>query len=174
MKTIDIKFLKKHNACGEAVEWFEGLPKKSYSLKSVAGMLFEKDRFDWINWGIVRLMNKRQKVMYAIFAAEQVIKIYEKKHPKDRRPREAIEAAKAYLKNPCKKTSVAAADAAAGAAYTAASAAYTAAYTAADAAAAADADVAAYAADAAYTAADAKIKLQKKIVNYGIRILTEK
>ena len=49
-------------------------------------------------------MNKTQKVQYAIFAAEQVIDIYEKKYPDDLRPRKAIEAAKSYLDNPCKKT----------------------------------------------------------------------
>jgi len=37
---------------------------------------------------------KEDSVKLAIFAAEQVIEIYEKKYPNDKRPREAIEAAK--------------------------------------------------------------------------------
>ena len=36
-------------------------------------------RFDWANWLIARIMNKKQKVSYAVFAAEQVIDIYEKR-----------------------------------------------------------------------------------------------
>ena len=48
-------------------------------------------------------MNKNQKVQYAIFAAEKVIYLFENKYPDDGRPRKAIEAAKKYVKNPCKK-----------------------------------------------------------------------
>ena len=86
---------------------------------------------------------------YAVFAAETTLHIYEKRYPGNDKPRKAIEAAKAYLKNPCKKTTAAA--------YAAAAAAY----AAADAAA----DAAAYAADAA------KKELQRKIINNGIKIL---
>ena len=65
---------------------------------------------------------KRDSVELAIFAAEQVIEIYEKKYPKDDRPRKAIEAAKNWLKNPT---------AAADAAYAAAADAFAAAADAA-------------------------------------------
>ena len=40
------------------------------------------------------------KVAFAVLCAEAVIKIYEDKYPNDNRPRKAIDAAKAYLKNP--------------------------------------------------------------------------
>ena len=82
-------------------------------------------------------------VALAIYAAEQVIKIYEDKYPTDSRLRDAIKAAKAYLKDPSKKNR----DAARAAAYAAARAAGYAAYAAAYAAYAA-----AYAADAEMTA----------------------
>jgi hypothetical protein len=120
-----------------------GLPAKEFLQK-----LMDGDKFPWANWLIVRLMNKKQKVQYAIFAAEQVIDIFEKKYPNDDRPRKAIETAKTYLSNPGKKNK----DAAAAAAAAAADAAY-----AADAAAAAAAAYAAYAAAdaAAYAAAGA-------------------
>jgi hypothetical protein len=85
-------------------------------------------------------LDRHDKVRYAIFAAEQVLGIFEGKHPDDKRPRQAIEAARRYLETPCD-----AADAA-YAAYAADAAAY--------AADAADAAYAAYAAaDAAYAAA---------------------
>jgi hypothetical protein len=90
-------------------------------------------------------MTKEQRVQYAIFAAEQVIHIYEKKYPEDKRPRQAIEAAKAYLENPCAKTKAAAA-AAAYAAYAAAYAAYAA-------------------------AAAARNKMRLTILQYGIKLV---
>jgi len=51
---------------------------------------------------------KRDSVELAVYAAELVIGRFEKQYPDDKRPRAAIEAAKAWLKNPCEKTSAAA------------------------------------------------------------------
>ena len=115
----------------------------------------------------------KDSIQLAIYLAEQVIKIYEYKYPDDSRPRDAIKAAKAYLKYPSKKRAHAAADAAHAAhaaayaaAHAAAHAAYAAAYVAAYAAYAADAAYAAayvaahaasHAAHAAYAAADAAL-----------------
>ena len=93
----------------------------------------------------------RMYVSYAVYAAEQVIDIYEKKCPNDKRPRKAIEAAKACIKNPSAKNKEAAARAA-GAAARAAEAAARAAGAAAGAAAAA---------------------MQEKILRYGIRLLED-
>lgn len=62
---------------------------------------------------------QKDSVALAIYAAELVIKMYEKEYPNDDRPRKAIEAAKKWLKKP----SVYAAHAA-HAAYAAAHAAY--------------------------------------------------
>jgi hypothetical protein len=89
------------------------------------------------------------RVAFAILCAESVIAIYEKHYPNDDRPRQAIEAARKYLKKPT-NAYAANADAAAAAAY-AAYAAYAAANAAANAAYAAYA--AAYAAANAYAAA---------------------
>ena len=187
---ITEEFLTSHNACKSAMKWVTenkliGLHEIDFIKK-----LMESEKYSWANWLIVRLMNKTQKVQYAIFAAEQVIDIYEKKYPDDLRPRKAIEAAKSYLDNPCKKTKAyaaayvddAAAAAAAAADDDAAYAAYAAA-AAADAAAAAayvdaDDDAAAYVVDAAAAAAAyaaaadaARITMQITILNYGITLI---
>ena len=174
MKKITNAFLTKHKACQSVVRFAAenkiiGLPADQFISK-----LMDISRFDWANWLIVRLMNKKQKVMYAVFAAEQVINIFEKKYPNDDRPRKAIIAAKNYLKTPNSKTKKAAAAAAAATddayAYAdadAAAAAYAAAYAAADAYAAYAADAAAY---AAYAAAYA---LRKKIINYGLTLIND-
>jgi len=115
------------------------------------------DKSAWSDMIIVKRYKwtKKMSLALAIYAAELVLPIFEKEYPEDMRPRDAIAAAKAYLKRPCIKTKTAA-----YAAYTAAAAAYAAAraaYAAADAAYAAyaAADAADAAARAAYAAADA-------------------
>ena len=169
------KWLKEKKACRDGFNWWvdncEGLSNKEQLLRLV------HHRADWANWLIVRMMNRKQKISYAIFAAEQVIDIYERKNPNDNRPREAINAAKAVLKRDNvknRKTADAAADAADDAAAdtaddAAADAAYAAAAAAAYAAYAAYTDAATYAADA-YTA-DARTEMQITIINHGIKIL---
>jgi hypothetical protein len=105
-------------------------------------------------------------VQWACDCAERVLSIWETKYPDDSRPRDAINAARAWLANPCGETRQAAyaayvaygIRAAARAAAYAADAARAAAYAAERAAYATDSAV--YAADAAadaaaYTAADA-------------------
>ena len=117
----------------------------------------ESDKQCWQKMRIVRAYRwtKTDSVALAIFSAELVIEIFEKKFPNDGRPRKAIEAAKAYLKDPGAYAAYAACAAAnaanaANAAAHAANAAYAAAYAARAAArAAADAARAAYAARAA-------------------------
>ena len=154
MKTLTVEKVKELGACREAVEWGE----KKYGSKEVKELtvlraLIKAEREDWANWLIVRLMNYEQYVSYAVYAAEQVIKIYEEKYPEDDRPRKAIEAAKVCIKAPTDTNKRAAAAAAAAAAFAAAA-------FAADAATAAD-------------AAFAKQKMRRKILRYGIKLLSE-
>jgi hypothetical protein len=121
IKTITLEWLRSQDACEESIKaWHK---ETDHNTFATLNRLIDKNP-KWGNWLICRLMNKKQSVQYAIFAAEQVIDIYEGKYPNDKRPRNAIEAAKAYLKNPSKKTKAyafaaayAAADAAAAAAY---------------------------------------------------------
>jgi len=186
-------FLQEKRACQQGIDVFESSKLEGLDIKDVVKFAINsKDiqKIQWANWLIVRTMTKKQYVSYAIFAAEQVIDIYEKKHPGDERPREAIHAAKKVLENDTKKNRAAAyaaayadvaADADAAAAYAAAAAAYAAdaaadaaaaaAYAAAAAAAAA-ADAAAYAAAYADVAA-ARLKILTKILDYGVSLLEE-
>jgi len=148
--------LRELGACSGAIKWAKD--------KSLAEAWENCDRPDWMLWYYGRhTPDKMVYIEIAIFAAEQVIGIYEKKHPDDNRPRKAIEAAREYLRNPSEET-IKTARAARSAAYAAASpadaaryAAYAAADAAADAAYAAAyaAASAAYAADSAYAATDA-------------------
>jgi len=153
---ITDKWIRKHKPCSGGLDWLK--QQNTTDAVRLLRLLIKEKRYNWANWTIVRLFSTEQKILYAIFTAESVLPEFEKKYPKDSRPRNAIEAAKAYLKNPCKKTKAAAAYAA-GAAGAASAAAY-----------AADADV--YATNAATNAADADDKkTQIKILNYGLKLL---
>jgi hypothetical protein len=124
--------------------------------------LKQDDKQVWESMRVVKAYEwtKPDSVAMSIYAAELVIGIFEKKYPDDKRPRESIEAAKAWLKNPTeenRKAADAAASYAADAAYADASAdasaaSADAAYAAYAAAYAASAASAAYAASASYAA----------------------
>ena len=138
---ITKEWLEEESACSEGKEWF--LNQKETEGKKVCLKLIKADKLDWANWLVVRLMNHNQQIQYAIFAAEQVIEIYEKQYPKDDRPRKAIEAAKECLKQPTEENRSAARDAAGDAAR-----------------------------DAARAAGDeAGDEMKSKIIKYGLKIL---
>ena len=111
---VTLDWLKEKNACADGVEWFKK-QNESDSTKLI-WKLFESNHATWAHWLVIRLMDKMQRIRYAVFAAEQVIDIFEKKYPADQRPRKAIEAAKKYLENPSNAAATAAATAAAYAA----------------------------------------------------------
>ncbi len=142
---ITKNWLEHHNACKDGKKWAVCVIGDGMELSE---LLPKFERADWMLWTLRRAskLTKVQYVELAVICAQRVLAIYDKKYPKDDRPRKAIEAAMAYAKDPSEKNRKASA-AAAYAAYAAAYAAY------ADAADAAYAAYAAYA--AAYAAADA-------------------
>jgi len=181
------EFLREKHACTGGYKWFcENCLELDFEdqIKQL-----KQHRYDWTNWLLVRLMSLEQKRKYAIFAAQQVLDIFEAKYPDDERPRKAIEAAEAVLENDTKENR-AKADVAAAAAYAAyadaTDAAEADAYTAYAAAAAYDAAAAAddtdatgdsaYAYDAAADAASADAAsadstMKEAIINKGIELL---
>jgi len=130
------------DACSEAVQWVG-----DRDLKTAWS---ECDRGDWMLWLCVKMEGRKgwptrkQIVIVACDCAELSLPIYEKKYPKDNRPRKAIEIARKWTDGEATIEEVR------SAAYAAYAAADEAAYAAYDAAYAAAAD-AAY--DAAYAAA---------------------
>ena len=154
---ITKEWLQEKKACKEGIKWFAAQVEND-GVKIVK-KLMKENQLQWANWLIVRIMEyKQQYVSYAIYAAEQVIDNFEKEYPNDKRPREAIEAAKKCIENPTEENKNAA-YCAADRAYCAADradSAYSAAYSAyrADSAAYCAADRAYRAAYSAYRAAD--------------------
>jgi hypothetical protein len=184
---ITLNWLKKHHACSEGIDWFEA-QSETDGIKLVKKLMAEK-RHGWAQWLIVLIMTRPQYLDYALFAAEQVLPIYEQQYPGDDKPRLAINAARKCIANdtPANRAAARAAGAAARAARAAAwaaagAAAWAAAWAAWDAwaawAAGADAGAAARAAwaarDAALAAGDAAAAMHETILNHGLEVLTEK
>jgi len=128
---ITKNWLEEKNACREGINFF--ISQKETESLIILKNLIEQKKLNWANWLIVRTMTYKQYVLYAIFSAEQVINIFEKKYPTDNRPRNAIKQAKKCILNAdaaaYADAYAAAADAAAAAADDAAAAADAAAYT---------------------------------------------
>ena len=188
-------FFKKHEACIDGYEWT--LSRPDNTVEGTIKELIDIERIDWANWTIARCLNKKQKIQYAVFAARQVLDIFEKEYPDNKSPRKAIEAAEKCIEHNTKKNraaayaaaaSYAASSAASSAASYAASSASDASYAASYAASAASyassaasyasyasyaSDAAAYAAYASYaaSASSAKKKMQLKILDYGLELL---
>lgn len=95
------------------MNWFQA-SKERDGLKLIKELMSEKthrevkekyddNSYSWANWFVIQIMNKEQYIKYAVFSAEQVIKIYEKKYPEDSRPRLAVEAAKKWVEKSTKE-----------------------------------------------------------------------
>lgn len=127
---ITTRQLNKLGACEDGIVWFKA--QKNKEAKSILRACVEQRHFDWANWYVIKSFTQTQLVTYSIFSAESVLSIFEKEFPTDKRPRNAIEAAKNWIN----RSSEAAGDAwyAAGDAWYAAGAARAAARAAGDAA----------------------------------------
>ena len=111
---ITQKWIKKWEPCEEAVEWIgKQDTTNAFELIEILRRSDVNERYSWLFWAIPRLMKtKKDKVRFAIYCAELALPIFEEKYPNDKRPREAIQAAKDWLEDPSKKTEEAAEDAA--------------------------------------------------------------
>jgi len=62
-------WLEEHGACIAGYEYaLENL--LGVDIKKTVEKLMSDNKFDWANWYLTKLFNKKQSVEYAIFAAE--------------------------------------------------------------------------------------------------------
>ena len=120
----------------------------------------KEDKSVWSDMRLIKIWNwtKNDSVALSIFSAELCIKNFEKLYPNDKRPREAIEAAKKWLKNPTEENRSAARSAWSAAESAAESAAWSAARYAESAAW--------YAESAAWYAEKINVKINKWLINH--------
>ena len=184
MKPLTLEKLKELDACQSGIAWF--LEQGTNDLEVICNSFLEDTEYvdedghtclDYLIWLLPRLMDKKQYIKLAIYAAEIALPIFENRYPEDDRPRKAIQAAQAYLEDPSEENrkaasaASAAARAAARAAIWSAKAASWATYWAAEAAAGAAAGAAYAAACAAGAAGDDKNEALIKCAKYGMELL---
>jgi hypothetical protein len=103
---LSLEIIEKHSACKDGIEWYKK-NKEPDTVELCVNKLLKDEkcstRLDWSNWLLSKMLESDDKIRYAIFAAEQVLDIFEKWVPGDLRPRKAIEAVEEYLKNPTQK-----------------------------------------------------------------------
>jgi len=108
-KKITLKFLERNDArqedIDEVTEWgLLGLPADRF----VKGLI-EHDKCYYANWLIITLLSsKKQEVVYAAHATELILAVYSPGEYTDESEK-ALRAAKAYIRNPSKRTAAAAA-----------------------------------------------------------------
>ena len=103
----------------DAIKFVQGPILAEVEVNGLSDVKSEKEC--WERMTVVRTFDWSpiKSVKMAIFSAESVLGIFEKKYPNDTRPRVAIEAAKAYISNPTDAADAADAAYAAYAAYAA-------------------------------------------------------
>ena len=90
---LNLKMLTAKSACTSGVEWYK-INKQPQTVEAAITLLLkssESERYNWSNWALSQFLSPKNKLRYAIFAAQQVLDIFEKKYPTDNRPRRAIE-----------------------------------------------------------------------------------
>ena len=156
---IDMEWLVKNDACEESrQEWKADNDNEHLPMLK---RLISHKYYLWANWLIVRVMTRRQYLLYSAFATECAAPAYEKIHPNDDVIRRCISAVRAVAENDTKENRSAAESARSAAEYAARSAAEAAEY-------AEYAESAEYAAE--YAAGSAEFI---KILEYGISLLEE-
>ena len=99
-KKITNRWLLQLEAPEGLIEWIKN-KKERDPLKILR--LLTKDNADQIVWLITKIMQDKDCIAYAVYAAEQIIDIYEEQYPGNKRLRVAIEAAKRCRKKRTKE-----------------------------------------------------------------------
>jgi len=178
---ITLALLEKLDACEDAKKEFVENNLEDIEADELIKKMIEAggEKLEWASWLLSRIMTEKNRQRYAVFAAELVLPNFETVYPDDKRPHEAIEAAKVVIKNYTIENRIRT-NRAYKAAYSAYNRAYNAAYKAAYKAAY-SAYIAAYgavykacgaysAADNAYNAYSATLL---KIIQYGLKLYLE-
>jgi hypothetical protein len=98
---LSIDILKNIGTYNRDLRWFLDFSKNGnveIDVSVVIRELLVQNKQDLANRIIAHLLSNDDKVRYAIFAAREVLRLYEERYPDDLRPRKAIEAAEDYLK----------------------------------------------------------------------------
>ena len=178
---ITLNSVKAKVPCKEAYQWSVNRLKGKEDVDVVPFIqaAMAEDKLEWSNWFIARVFNYQQQLKYAVFAAEQVLDVYEKEFPGDTRPRNAIESAKECINNSSEENTKKALDAGNKALFAsslleegfASCAASSAAFAAQTVFCDTSLGLSAYAVDRAVKASVDIDEMYIKILNYGIELI---
>jgi len=145
-------WLVKHDACSDGMSFVTEHKLIDTDECDFIRQLVKLDKHEWALWLLVRRLDRKDCIRFAVYCAKDVLPIYEVEHPNDDRPRKAIEAAETCMKSNTKKNRDAA-------------------WAAADAARAA---AAAARAAAARAAASNDQSAMNRYIEYGVELLEGK
>ena len=103
MKNLTSAHLEKFHACREDIIWFKSAFPDGGSPSDCLDAAIAAGKHEYANWMMVMLLNRKDKLRYAVFAAELALKKHEKPYPKDKLFKTCIKAAKAVIKSDTKK-----------------------------------------------------------------------
>ena len=95
------EFLQEKSASPSGIQWYVENKEPDTVEDCVAKLLADLKQGEtlaYANWLLSKTLNTDNCRRYAIFAARQVLHIFEEKYPDDKRPRLAIETAEKYLR----------------------------------------------------------------------------
>ena len=88
-------------------KYFSCMNRKRWDAAKLLDYCISEGELSDSEYIIFALMSENQQRKWAVYNAESVLHIYEKEYPDDKRPRQAIKAAKRYLNNPSDKNGTA-------------------------------------------------------------------
>jgi hypothetical protein len=93
---ITNKWIKKEKPCQSALNWWDG--KERDPITILKNLIFEK-HYDWAIWFIASIMNYNDHLSLFMYVCKQLINVYEKQHPNNKKLRKNIELLTEYIKN---------------------------------------------------------------------------
>lgn len=99
---INDKDNKNHcQICPNGYIWFAKNFPKGAEHEEIFKLATSKDEYiNYCTWALANSMTKEQNAEWSIWCAEKVLPVFENEYPYKHNPREAIEKAKVWLKNP--------------------------------------------------------------------------
>ena len=98
------EFLVEKGACSDGFAWFLKHESECDTVEKCVSVLLNEGKSDWAFWLISRVLTHENNVRWAVMCARKGLPIWEKEHPENLAPRKAIDAAEAWLENPCEST----------------------------------------------------------------------
>ena len=96
-------WLVKHDACSDGMSFVNEHKLIDTDECYFIRQLVKLDKHDWALWLLVRRLDRKDRIRFAVYCAKDVLPIYEAEYSNDDCPRKVIEAAEACVETNTKK-----------------------------------------------------------------------